>query len=247
MSERSPNPALIRRIEQQLAQAGLQVAVESSDGTLTLSGIVETEESRQAALDIARAIAPDARIDDDIEVESILPTEIDDFASDDPTAELADSREEILKSGGEIDPDFTDRPGLSDAFAASGAVRSLEEDLAESGEAYTPPIDPVVTTGPHGEARVLGGFEIDSEEDVEVDASASDRHPGDEALADAVRRELAEDSATTDLNLVVAVRNGVAHLRGEVADLDDAENAEAVAARVPGIRDVIDEIDVAGL
>src|SRR5919204_2063333 len=55
--------------------------------------------------------------------------------------------------------------------------------------------------------------------------------PGDEALADAVRRELAEDSATTDLNIVVAVRNGVAHLRGRVSDLDDADNPESVAGR----------------
>ena len=74
-----------------------------------------------------------------------------------------------------------------------------------------------------------------------------DRRPVDEALADAIRRELAEDSATTDLNIVVAVRNGVAHLRGQVADLDDADNAEAVAARVPGVRDVVEELEVAGL
>ena len=68
---------------------------------------------------------------------------------------------------------------------------------------------------------------------------------GDEALADAVRRELAEDAATAELNIFVAVRNGVAHLRGQVADLDDADNAESVAARVPGIREVVEELDVA--
>ena len=98
MAERSPNAALISRIEQELAQAGLEVAVEvSDDGTLTLTGIVESEESRQAALDIATALAPpNTRIDDDMEVESLLPTEIDDFASDNPTAELADSPEELL-------------------------------------------------------------------------------------------------------------------------------------------------------
>jgi osmotically-inducible protein OsmY len=247
MSEQSPNAALIRRIEQELAQAGLQVSIEFSDGTLVLSGIVETEESHQAVLDIATALAPIGSIDDNIEVESILPTEIDDFVSDDPTAELARSPEEIVAAGGEIEPDFTDRPGLSDPLAASGAVRSVDEDAAESGEVYTPPIDPVVTTTIHGDARVLGGFEIDSAEDVEVERSASDRKPGDEALADAVRRELAEDAATTDLNIVVAVRNGVAHLRGQVADLDDADNAEAVAARVPGIREVVEELEVAGL
>jgi osmotically-inducible protein OsmY len=62
-----------------------------------------------------------------------------------------------------------------------------------------------------------------------------------------VRRELAEDSATADLNIVVAVRNGVVHLRGQVADLDDADNAESVAGRVPGIREVVEELDVANV
>ena len=62
-----------------------------------------------------------------------------------------------------------------------------------------------------------------------------------------MRRELAEDSATADLSIFVAVRNGVAHLRGQVADLDDADNAEEVAARVPGIREVVEELDVSNV
>ena len=54
-----------------------------------------------------------------------------------------------------------------------------------------------------------------------------------------------EDSATTDLTIFVAVRNGVAHLRGQVTDLDDADNAEAIAASVPGISEVVEELEVA--
>jgi osmotically-inducible protein OsmY len=124
---------------------------------------------------------------------------------------------------------------------------SESEDPAETGEVYTPPVDPVLSTDAHGAPRVLGGFEIDSFDDTPVDRSAMDRAPGDEALADAIRRELAEDAATTDLHIYVAVRNGVAHLRGRVADLDDADNAEAVAARVPGVRDVVEELEVSGV
>jgi osmotically-inducible protein OsmY len=244
----SENVALTRRIEQQLADAGLQVIVERSDGALVLSGIVDSEESRQAALDIVtQAAPPDTRIDDQIDIQAILPTGIDDFASDDPTAELTDSADEILADGGELEPDFMDQPGFSNPIQAAGAESSDDEDMAESGEIYTPPIDPVVTTDAHGAAQVLGGFGLDAEDDLTVERSAEDRSPGDEALAEAIRRELAEDSATTDLNIVVAVRNGVAHLRGQVADLDDADNAESVAARVPGVRDVVEELDVAGL
>jgi hypothetical protein len=167
--------------------------------------------------------------------------------SDDPTAELADSVGEIEANGGEVDPDFTDRPGLDNPNEAAGADSSGPDDSAESGDVYTAPVDPVITADAHGQTRVLGGFEIDSMDDMPVERSAMDSRPGDEALADAVRRELSEDSATTDLEIVVAVRNGVAHLRGQVADLDDADNAEAVAARVPGVREVVEELEVAGL
>src|SRR3989442_1776419 len=242
MSELSPNAPLARRIAEQFAQAGLQVTVESADGSLLLSGIVESEEAREAAVDIVSQAVPGARIDNQIEVESILPTDIDDFAGDEPTAEMAETRADVAD---QIEPDFTDQPGLFDPIEASGAESSNPEDPAESGEVYTPPTDPVLSTNIHGEARVLNGF--DSGEDLEVEPSASDNRPGDEALADAVRRQLAEDSATTDLNIVVAVRNGVAHLRGRVSDLDDADNAESVAARVPGIRDVVEELEVANV
>jgi osmotically-inducible protein OsmY len=244
MSELSPNAALTRRLEQQLAEAGFQVTVEQSDGSLILSGIVSSEESRQAVADIVADGAPNARIDNQLDIESVLPTDIDDFASDGASAEMADSADAIRA---ELEPDFEDSPGLSDPVAAAGAESSNSEDPASEGEVYTPPIDPVVTTDAHGAARVLGGFELDSFEDTRVDRSAMDRAPGDEALADAIRRELAEDSATTDLNIYVAVRNGVAHLRGQVADMDDADNAESVAARVPGVREVVEELEVSGI
>ena len=242
MSELSPNAPLTERIEAQLAEAGLQVTVESSDGALILSGIVDSEEAREAATDIVARVAPDARIDNQLDVESVLPTDVDDFVGDEPTAELAETRSEVAD---QIEPDFTDQSGLFDPIEAAGPDSSGPDDPAETGEVYTPPTDPVVTTDIHGEARVLNGF--DSGEDLTVEPSAMDDRPGDEALADAVRRELAEDAATTDLEIVVAVRNGVAHLRGRVTDLDDADNAEAVAARVPGIREVVEELEVASV
>src|SRR5579859_2631798 len=94
MSDRSPHSELARRLEQQLAESGLQVFVEASEGSLILTGVVETEEAREAATDIATAVAPDARIDNQIDVESILPTDIDDFASAAPSAEVAGDVEE---------------------------------------------------------------------------------------------------------------------------------------------------------
>ena len=63
-------------------------------------------------------------------------------------------------------------------------------------------------------------------------------------MADAVRAALLEDASTTSLQLDVAVVGGIVQLRGSVADLEDAENAEAVASEVPGVREVADETTV---
>ena len=82
---------------------------------------------------------------------------------------------------------------------------------------------------------------------MQVDRSALDGAYGDEALTEAILTELQEDAITTDLQIHVHVRNGIAYLRGRVADVDEAEAAEEVARRVPGLEDVVEELEVAGL
>jgi osmotically-inducible protein OsmY len=68
--------------------------------------------------------------------------------------------------------------------------------------------------------------------------------PADVGIVDAVLLELRQDAATTHLDLRVSSSEGVVRLRGIVEDIEDAENAEAVAARVPGVVEVIDETEV---
>jgi osmotically-inducible protein OsmY len=109
---------------------------------------------------------------------------------------------------------------------------------------YFPPTDPVVKPAAGGNLQVLGGFSPTSMDTAEVAPSASDDVPGDEALADAIRRELLEDASTTDLRIHVEVRERVAYLRGRVTGVEDAENAEAVAARVTGLLEVVEELRV---
>ena len=112
----------------------------------------------------------------------------------------------------------------------------------DDSETYVPPTDPVEKPDERGDARVVGGFTPDSMSDeLPSPRSVSGGSP-DEALADRVRRELIEDATTTDLPIDVEVRDGVAHLRGRVSDLVDSDNALAVAGRVPGIVDVIDDL-----
>jgi hypothetical protein len=128
-----------------------------------------------------------------------------------------------------------------------------DSDIGESVEGrkestmstYLPPTDPVVQPDERGNARIVGGFAPDSM-DAPV-ARSETRGPGDEAIADAVRRELREDASTTDLELQVEVEDGIVRLSGRVRELVDAENAESVAGRVSGVSEVIDDIEVAAL
>jgi osmotically-inducible protein OsmY len=116
------------------------------------------------------------------------------------------------------------------------------EDPTE--DAMFPPTDPVVTMGASGQLEVLGGFSETSLDDVDVEASATGDEPGDLALEEAVRRELREDAATTDLHINVTVARGVVYLSGRVAGPEDADAAESVAANVPGVTDVVDQLEL---
>ena len=136
----------------------------------------------------------------------------------------------------EIEPDFVSRSNDDSTLDAGGVDLDEEQDTA-----YSPPIDPVITTDQHGNARVLGGFSSSSMESIEVERS-SDGTLGDEAIAEAILRELREDATTTALRVDVQVREGVVRLRGSVADVIDSQNAEEVAARVPGVVEVVDEL-----
>jgi hypothetical protein len=122
----------------------------------------------------------------------------------------------------------------------------LEEDptrAVEEAEPYFPPTDPVIEPGP--QPRIVGGFAETAMSDEPPPPRAVTGGPADEALAARVRRELREDAATAHLRLHVSVQDAVATLRGEVNDLDDSDNALAVAGRVPGIEDVVDELEMA--
>ncbi len=222
------------RVQQQILHAaGLNVLVEQANGALVLTGVVDSAEARQAAEDIAAAAAPGLRIQNDLEIETELPVDVADFQAGEPIAEVAADLAELAIANGELEPDFTDLH-----------LESTPLESEAEAEPTFAPTDPVIGINQHGRAQILGGFGSDSMASLEVEPSAEDTQPGDEALAEAIERELREDAATTSLTVDVFVRRGIVHLRGWVPGLEDADNAEAVAARVPGVVDVVDEIDV---
>lgn len=243
--------SLVTRIERELtAQADLHVNVEESGEALTLTGRVPSNEARQAAEDIALAIAPDRRIDNDLEVEVVLPGDVTDVNTDQPgSSDLPETIAEIQAEGAGLAEDFTDQPLSTTTVDAYEGLTDSSDPVDEGSDepAFFPPTDPVVATDDQGQTTVAGGFAPTSMDEVEVERSALDNLPGDEAMADAIRRELREDALTTDLAIHVTVRARVAHLRGAVPTLEDAEHAEEVASRIPGVREVREDLEISDL
>lgn len=120
----------------------------------------------------------------------------------------------------------------------------LETDPAkavEDAEPYFPPTDPVVRIDQKGETQIAGGF--GTGEPLEETPQAVTRVlPSDEALEDLVHRALRLDASTAQLQLKVAVADGIVRLQGEIEDESDAENALAVAGSIADVVDVIDEL-----
>jgi osmotically-inducible protein OsmY len=230
-------------LEQTIARdAGVYVAAQVSGDEIELSGMASTEGEHQAAIDVARDFLSDRwKVVDNIEVTSVLPEEMEGMelstadAGDFPSATPETEDNESLEAG-----DFMDQRILENAEGAAGptAITDIDQDYSEGEETYVPPTDPPSD----GADEVIGGFQTTSmdPEDISEGAIPSGLISGspDEAIRDSVLHELREDSETTALEIEVEVSGGIVHLGGVVDDILDAEAAEAVAARVDGVREV---------
>ncbi|HLG68941.1 MAG TPA: BON domain-containing protein [Chloroflexota bacterium] len=131
---------------------------------------------------------------------------------------------------------------IEEADANGERLLGLSSHIVEDDEAsgtYFPPTDPVVI----GEV-IACGVSPTSMHAFDLEVSELDGCPGDEALADAVRQELRTDAATSELDIDVTVEDQVAYLRGRVRDIEDVENAEEVAGRLPQLAEVVEQLVV---
>jgi osmotically-inducible protein OsmY len=224
-----------------LRQLDTHVFVEESAGTVTLLGTVASIEERERAELVARALAPCKPVENRLEVDPSLQT-----------LDLERSLQAVDAAFPETDtlsPGDRQPAGEYDYGPDSIGIRQViaQEDTGpdETDAPYFPATDPVITMS-SGEVEILGGFSSTSLDDLRVAVSA-DGQVGDEALADAVQLELREDASTTDLPIVVHVRDGIAYLHGRVLDLVDCDNAVDVASHVPGVDEIVDLLDVIAL
>jgi osmotically-inducible protein OsmY len=237
-----PDAHPLARRRRLVERAGIYLAVQQDDEeSLVLSGMVSNEELHQAALDITSELAGSHEVVDDIEVLDALPSELS--ARQATTDDERDSRV-IHPPGVSLEPgDFTSQDLVDSPDEAAGPSASLEDDdVGDGDEVYIPPTDPTL----RDENEVVGGLQVTSMDDTSVEES-SDHTLGDEAIRDAIVRELREDAATTNLEIEVEVNQGVAWLLGTVQTLEDLEAAEEVTSRVPGVVEVAEDLEVSTL
>ncbi len=122
---------------------------------------------------------------------------------------------------------------------------------AEEGLAYVAPSDPpVVPTAddPQG-IQVAAGFGSSALDEPFDEDHHSDVLTGEDEMAARVREALLADASTSMFaeQLAIATVGDRVALRGVVDDIEDSDNALAVAERVAGVAEVIDHIEVRAL
>jgi osmotically-inducible protein OsmY len=226
-------------------QTGQNIVVAATDERVILSGVVPSRHLYDHAATIAAAMADGRIVENELEVENTLPAGVTAFpsADRDSAGRSADTTQNEIVS--DNDPDSMSQP--LDSNPDDIPNDSVYDDMSdpEPEPVYFPPTDPVLTVDMQGNYEVLNGFASTADDDQRIDQSTLDGAPGDEALADAVATELHRDATTTDLQIDVTVQDGIAYLHGTVPDPEDAANAEDVAGRVAGIREVVEDLDIA--
>ncbi len=244
--------SLAAHIQSQLEEReNVRVVVGEAGGAIILSGVVTSEADRRRIEAAALALAQGRRIENNLEVERFVQQEGFEEGWAEGAAEAvpeeAEESPDVLPLSEEFDTYLRGEPlETNEINVVDDSVYDADPG-AEPEPAYFAPTDPVIDSDARGNVEVLGGFTPTSMSSEDVEPSVEDTTAGDEALADAVRRELREDASTTDLRVDVEVEEGVVYLRGRVAGLEDVENAEAVASTVPGVREVIEEFEVGAM
>lgn len=228
---------LLREVERRVAQATgvFVVAHPAGPGVVRLQGVLDDPRLRAAVRAAAGATPGVQKVIDELELVSAEPLADGDLA---PLA--AALRWEVPEEGAPVEV-----PLVEEGEEDEATVDALE--AAEEGLPFFPPTDPVLRPSREGELEPAAGFAATSMDELTGEAPLEgEEPPGDEAIAEDVRRELAEDALTCELDVQVEVQSGVVVLRGRVKSLDEAEAAEEVARRVPGVLDVEDALEVAG-
>ena len=210
----------------------------SQEGVVFLDGAVRTNEAHETAARLAEQTPGVQRV--------INRLVVDPLAGSMPVSRAVTS------------PELAAEIELNQFHVAASTADNLNDIIgttdtaiaADEAEPFFPPTDPVVDRAPREEGgyTVVGGFSQTAlDAPIELEQLPRPLLHSDDEIARMVRLALKEDAFTSDLPVYVTVRNGVVHLRGIVPSLADSDVVEEVAARVPGVVEVQDELEVIGI
>jgi hypothetical protein len=202
---------------------------------------------------------PDTRAEVDPDVAELLglrpggaedmpsPAEVDDLGEMTDTA--MDEGELESREPGSDQPDEIKLESLTADEARAGETDDPEE-AAEEGLTWIPPTDPPVIPGSGSDGvAVAAGFGSTAEEEP-FDAD----HHGELLTDDDERSARVEEALRADARtsafadqIEVDTDGPRVILSGQVTELDDEDEAIAVAEDVPGVREVVSQVDVEAL
>lgn len=211
------------RIKEEVLRAAygmgiLEVDCTVEEGMVFLEGVVPSDETAYQLEAVVRGVAGVRGVSNRLTVEGFEATV------------------ENIAEGIDLSEDFTAEVGTGDYMEA-----------ASEAEPYTPPTDPVVKADRSTDGvEMVNGFAETATDEAAI-AGLPGMPRGDDEVLEAVMAALHSDAATTDLPLAVEVLDGVVYLRGVVPSLEDVDAAESVAAEVPGVEEVHEELIIEGM
>jgi hypothetical protein len=183
-------------------------------------------------------------VDDDIVVPGIVPPEGHEFNIDD-NEETGINESGLQDYERDLAVEYRIKTKYSD-----GSTWNPSETMSETnnqGLVYTPPDDPPVIPSDDLEGVEVGiGFApslLETNPDELDLPEAVDNQDWD--LVEDVERALRMSSYTSHLDDIhIEVEDGVVTVRGTVPTMDDLGRAEQMISDLPGVRDVISEVEL---
>lgn len=183
-------------------------------------------------------------VKEDIVVPGIVPPEGHEFHNEDDEA-TGEDESQLEDYEQDLAAEYQIKTKYGD-----GSTWNPSETMSEThnqGLVYTPPTDPpVVPSDDFQGAEVGAGFAPGMEDTDPGVADLPERvDNNDWDLVEDVQEALRLNSETQHLSDIhIEVQDGVVFVRGTVATMDDLGRAEEIIYDLPGVRDVISEVEL---
>jgi osmotically-inducible protein OsmY len=201
-----------------------EIAVTAEDGTVTLSGAVQSHAERELARTVAKGVHGVRAVEDELTVA---------YEADRPSAEILHDVQQRLRWDARIDDDLIDVQVRDGTVSLNGTVGSADErrqaiaDAWVAGVAFVDAEDLVVQWWAKDEAR-----------------AAARRDVTDDEIRQAVADAMPYDPRVISFRPQVAVVDGVVTLSGSVDSVKARRAAAEDARNTVGVRRVINHLKV---